>query len=104
MKADLMGTPSEINSYRIPKPTFTYSLSKIIENVNPTDEEFLKYIPDELLSDEQKQGKSNAVKREKLRIDDLKYEHAVKNNPEKARQMLKEAAEQNGYQSMDYQR
>lgn len=98
IEADLMETLSnQKSSVGISKSTSNYSITELIKNVNPADEEFLKYIPDELLSDEQKQGKSNAVKREKLRIDDLKYEHAVKNNPEKARQMLTEAAKQNGY-------
>lgn len=98
IEADLMETLSnQKSSVGISKSTSNYSITELIKNVNPTDEEFLKYIPDELLSDEQKQGKSNAVKREKLRIDDLKYEHAVKNNPEKACQMLKEAAKRNVY-------
>lgn len=45
-----MGTPPNDNhSTKIPKSTSTYSLTQIIENINPEDGEFLKYITDVLL-------------------------------------------------------
>lgn len=45
-----MGTSSEQSSYRIPKSASEYSLADLIQKVKPTDEDFLKYIRDELLS------------------------------------------------------
>ena len=48
----------------------------------------MKYIPDEMLSDEQFQGKTNAVKREWLRLDDMRYEYAAKKNIPKDKKIL----------------
>ncbi|MBQ2934440.1 MAG: DNA/RNA non-specific endonuclease [Clostridia bacterium] len=98
MKANLMGTSSEQSSYHIPKSTFNYSLPDIIKNVNPADKEFLKYIPDELLSKEQKTSKSEALSQEKERLDDMRYDYAVKNNPNRAKEMLDERRKEKGYE------
>ncbi len=78
MKADLMGTPSEQSSYRIPKPTSIYSLSEIIKNVNSSDKDFLKYIPDELLNEEQISSKRIALSEEKIRLEAMRKEYADK--------------------------
>lgn len=98
MKADLMGTASEQSSYHIPKSTFNYSLYDIIKNVNPSDKEFLKYIPDELLSKEQQARKNIALSQEKERLYDIRYDYAVKNNPNRAKEMLDERRKAKGYE------
>ena len=98
MKADLMGTSSEQSSYHIPKSTFNYSLPDIIKNVNPADKEFLKYIPDELLSKEQKTSKNIALSQEKERLYDMRYDYAVKNNLNRAKEMLDERRKEKGYE------
>ena len=98
MKADLMAAPSEQSSYRTAKSTFNYSLYDIIKNVNPSDKEFLKYIPDELLSKEQQASKNIALSQEKERLYDMRYDYAVKNIPNRAKEMLDERRKAKGYE------
>ena len=49
-------------------PVSSISISEIFKNVNPKDRKFLKYIPNQFLSDEQVKAKRLA-----LREDDIKY-------------------------------
>lgn len=49
-------------------PVSNISISEIFKNVNPKDKKFLKYIPNQFLSDEQIKAKRLA-----LREDDIKY-------------------------------
>ena len=49
-------------------PVSDISISEIFKNVNPKDKKFLKYIPNQFLSDEQIKAKRLA-----LREDDIKY-------------------------------
>ncbi len=61
IEADLLGKPhkNKIPGYSL-MPTSIYSISKIIENVNPVDKNFLKYIPDRFLSPNQRDTKTSA--------------------------------------------
>ena len=45
-------------------PASTYSIPQFVEKINPRDENFFKYIPDELLGAEQKAAKERALRRE----------------------------------------
>lgn len=45
-------------------PVSEYSISDFIKKINPSDKNFFKYIPDELLTDEQKKAKQNAIAKE----------------------------------------
>lgn len=93
IETDLMGTPSEQSSYRIPKSTSTYSLSQIIENINPSDGDFLKYIPNELLSEEQLQSKNEALEREETRLENMRNDYLRSTVSEETVSKRKESAE-----------
>ena len=76
IEADLMETPSNAErSTKISKSTSIYSLPQIIENINPSDGEFLKYIPDELLNEEQLQSKNEALEREETRLENMRNDY-----------------------------
>ena len=45
-------------------PVFIYSVPQLIKKINTSDENFFKYMPDELLTDEQKKAKQNAIAKE----------------------------------------
>lgn len=48
-------------------PVSTISLHDLFQNINPKDAEFLKYVPDGFLNDEQKQAKKEALEREHVK-------------------------------------
>ena len=45
-------------------PVSEYSISDFIQKINPSDENFFKYIPDELLTNSQKEAKQRAIAKE----------------------------------------
>lgn len=49
--------------------SFDVSISDILSNINPSDGDFLKYVPDQFLNDAQKASKQEALEKEKARID-----------------------------------
>ena len=48
------------------------SIANFFEKINPLDEDFLKYLPDNFLSAEQIEGKRRGITKEKAKIDKLK--------------------------------
>ena len=58
-------------------PTSVYSIPRLIEKINPKDENFFKYIPDEFLNEAQKRAKSIALEKEAK-----KYGRVVETNDE----------------------
>ncbi|MBQ8249060.1 MAG: hypothetical protein IJY93_04160 [Clostridia bacterium] len=102
IEADLMEIISDPNNpTNISKSTSTYSLSQIIENVNPLDEDLLRYIPDELLSSEQLAGKRNSQLRDNERLADMRYEKAAESDYDRAIEMLREKRMSTGYSGKD---
>lgn len=76
IEADLMETPPNAErSTKISKSTSIYSLPQIIKNINPSDGDFLKYVPDELLNEEQLQSKNEALEREEVRLENMKNDY-----------------------------
>ena len=49
-------------------PTSEYSIADVIRNVNPADSEFLKYVPDGFLNEEQKGAKREAIAKNEEKI------------------------------------
>ena len=45
-------------------PVSDISIARLIENINPSDENFFKYVPDNLLTEEQRKAKRRALVRE----------------------------------------
>jgi len=45
-------------------PVSDISIARLIENINPSDENFFKYVPDKLLTEEQRKAKRRALERE----------------------------------------
>lgn len=84
IEADLMAAPRNTNgSANTAKSTSVYSLHDIIKNVNPSDSDFLKYVPDELLSDAQLKGKAEAVARERERLSKMREKHVERQKKRK---------------------
>lgn len=80
-----MGVPN-IRSHVRTSPV-NISISDLLQKINPKDVDFLKYIPNELLNDEQIKSKT-----------DFEYNRAVKNDDlTKAQMLVNEAAERAGY-------
>lgn len=50
-------------------PASTYSIPQLIKEINPVDENFFKYIPDELLNEGQKKAKKVALEKEVKKYD-----------------------------------
>jgi len=46
-------------------PISKYSIPQFVQKINPKDENFFKYIPDEFLTEEQKAAKQRAIEKEK---------------------------------------
>ena len=72
-------TGSEVpNSYEYDQPLpvtgSAYSLQQIISKINPQDADFLKYIPDGMLSEEQIIAKKNAIAEENAKNEKLRRE------------------------------
>lgn len=57
IEADVLGSTPENIQTRSLISASTYSLSDIVQKINPNDAHFLKYIPDKMLSTEQIQAK-----------------------------------------------
>lgn len=66
-KTSVMGTGVEYNknSLSVPDTGLAISLPQIISKINTKDEEFLKYIPDKMLTVKQKEAKQKAIKNNK---------------------------------------
>ena len=82
--------------------TSTYSIREIFKNINPKDKLFLKYVPDEFLSEEQISAKREALEEEKKRriktkSSDNAYMQAVKNSNEQEQQRLVDKAAEKAF-------
>ena len=82
----------------------TYSLSQMIEFVKSKD--LLRYLPDEMLDDEQRKAKWEAIAETIKKTDDKndkRYVEYITNGDERsARQMVRVAAKANGYTDVVY--
>lgn len=84
------------------RPASIISLADLIANVKDDTGDLVKYIPDQMLTDEQCEKKKDALARDEKRIRDMRYEFAVQQgNDEKALKMLNEQAERAGYSASD---
>lgn len=77
IEADVLeDTVTDKRSPTLLLPASTYSIPQFIKKINPIDENFFKYIPDEMLDDEQIAAKRRALHREAEkygRNPDLRY-------------------------------
>ena len=64
-------TPIGAKSTTVPS---NISIPELIQKINPQDGDFLKYIPDSMLSEEQKQSKEIALEKERAKIEKLRNE------------------------------
>ena len=53
--------------------SYAISLQELFSKINPSDGDFLKYVPDGFLSDEQRSAKQTALMREERKIDGLRF-------------------------------
>lgn len=64
---------SDITSSSEALPSYTVSLQELFSKINPSDGDFLKYVPDGFLSEEQRSAKQAALMREEQKIDGLRF-------------------------------
>ncbi len=62
----------------LPDTDSTYSIAQIIQNVNPKDRHFLKYLPDQMLNPEQINAKKVALEEDQKKLEDLKKKSRIK--------------------------
>lgn len=83
-------------------PASTINLADLIANVKDDTGDLVKYLPDEMLNQEQMEAKAAALEREAERLGDMQYEYAVeKGDTEKAEGMLRTKAVEKGYEAGD---
>lgn len=92
-EVDVMGDTSLEKDQTDLLSTSTYSIRDIFKNINPVDKLFLKYVPDEFLSEEQISAKREALEEEKKRriktkSSDNAYMQAVENGNNHEQQRL----------------
>jgi len=68
IEADVLGSTPEKVQTRSLLPASIYSLADIVQEINPEDAHFLKYLPDQMLSPEQVEAKKNALAEDAERI------------------------------------
>lgn len=74
-----------------------YSLADIVREINPKDKHFLKYLPDQMLSEEQLKGKYAALEEDQKRIDS--YERKKSNKDSEVFQMADVTADDTALES-----
>ncbi len=73
-KTSVMGsTPNdtEVSVSPLPVAGSTYSIAEIVQNVNPKDRHFLKYLPDQMLDQKQIEAKKTALAEDQAKIEAL---------------------------------
>ena len=84
------------------RPASVISLADLIENVKDDTGSLVKYLPDQMLTEEQRLAKEKALAEDEIRLGDMRYEFAVEQgNVQKAQTMLSEKAEEAGYSASD---
>ncbi|MBE7032931.1 MAG: hypothetical protein E7406_01740 [Ruminococcaceae bacterium] len=72
IRADILA-PYDVKEQRNGTPsTLNISIAELIKNVNPSDGDFLRYAPDEMLNEAQIESKREALERDRLKIEGLK--------------------------------
>lgn len=83
-------------------PASTINVADLIANVKDDTGNLVKYLPDEMLNEEQRQVKVEALARDAKRLGDMKYEYAVeRGDTEKAERLLRNKAAERGYEAGD---
>lgn len=68
IEADVVGRTVDKNQASSLVSASDYSISEIIAKINPEDKHFLKYVPDKMLTEQQKQAKQEALEEDFERI------------------------------------
>lgn len=72
-KMTIMGqSPTSKSRYNYPMSSFNISLSELFTNINTSDIDFLKYVPDQFLNKSQMEGKREGLRKEREKLGSLK--------------------------------
>ena len=83
-------------------PASEISVADLIADVKDDTGDLVKYMPDSMLNPEQLQAKNKAIQREQSKILDMRYEYAVREGKtDKAEQLLRDKATEQGYSADD---
>lgn len=78
------------------------NVADLIANVKDDTGYLVKYLPDKMLNEDQRQAKAKALARDAKRLGDMKYEYAVeRGDTEKAERLLRNKAAERGYEAGD---
>lgn len=83
IRADILAALPNNSSENATPSALNISVAEIIKNVNPSDGDFLRYIPDEMLNEEQIKSKRESEERERLKIESLKNEYTREESSDK---------------------
>ena len=84
------------------RPASIISLTDLIANVKDDTGSLVKYLPDQMLTEDQRSAKEKALAEDEARLSDMRYEYAVEQgNDQLAQKMLKEKADKAGYSASD---
>ena len=76
---------TEVSSIPLSDTDSVYSLPHLVSKINPKDRDFLKYLPDQMLSNEQNAAKRLALKEDKAKLDAIpKKTNSVKKQLKKS--------------------
>ena len=82
IEADVRGSTIDKSQTHSLISASKYSLSEIFKKINPADKHFLKYLPDNFLTQEQRQAKQEALKEDAAKI--AKYKNKAANSSQTA--------------------
>lgn len=72
IRADILAALPNNSSENATPSTLNISIAELIKNVNPSDGDFLRYAPDEMLNEAQIESKNKALEKDKQKIEGLK--------------------------------
>lgn len=81
----IMGSRSiSKNGWDIPKAASTITLAELFSNINTSDIDFLKYVPDQFLNKSQMEGKREGLRKEREKLESLKQgvRYSLKDKPD----------------------
>lgn len=84
-EAPIMGSRSiSKNGWDIPKAASTITLAELFSNINTSDIDFLKYVPDQFLNKSQMEGKREGLRKEREKLESLKQgvRYSLKDQPD----------------------
>ncbi len=72
IRADILAPATNLHSHQSTPSTLNISIADLIKNVNPSDSDFLRYVPNEMLNEAQIKAKKEALEKDIQKIESLR--------------------------------